>query len=113
MTTGPYHTSRRNNRPFADSDASLDGRALFDRPVNPPLDVVEEQVIRLEDVLRLPGVFPPTLHDGGPDPPALFPQRVERLRNLELVAPRWLLRLDDREDIFPEQVDSNQGELGL
>src|SRR5439155_14436951 len=96
-----------------DSDTSFDCRALFDGPVNPTLDVVEEKVVRLEDVLRLPGVFPPALHDGGPNPPALFPQLVERLRNLELVAPRWLLRLDDREDIFPEQVDSNQGELGL
>src|SRR5207247_7701412 len=98
---------------FPDSDTSFDCRALFDGPVNPTLDVVEEKVVRLEDVLRLPGVFPPALHDGGPDPPALFPQLVERLGDLELVAPRWLLPLDDREDIFPEQVDSNQGELGL
>src|SRR5438093_2382574 len=108
-----HHAPRRDDRPFPDADTSFDCRALFDGPVNPPLDVVEEKVVRLEDVLRLPGVFPPALHDGGPDPPALFPQLVERLRNLELVAPRWLLRLDDREDIFPEQVDSNQGELGL
>src|SRR3989441_11848603 len=108
-----HHTPRRDDRAFPDSHASFDRRALFDRPVNPPLDVVEEQVVRLEDVLRLPGVFPPTLHDGGPDPPALFPQLLEGFRDLELVAPRGLLPLDDREDIFPEQVDSDQGELGL
>src|SRR5207249_8940797 len=29
------------------------------------------------------------------------------------VAPRWLLPLDDREDTFPEQVDSEDGEVGL
>src|SRR5438093_8040205 len=103
-----HHTSRRDDRPFPDSHASFDGRALFDRPVNPPLDVVEEEVVRLQDVLRLPGVFPPALHDGGPDPPALFPQLVERLRDLELVSPRWLLPLDDGEDVLPEQVDSDE-----
>src|SRR6266704_2585819 len=108
-----HHTSRRNDRPFPDSHTSFNGRALFDCAVNSPLDVVEEKVVRLEDVLRLPGVLPPTLHDGGPDPTALFPQLVEGFRDLELVAPRWLLPPDDREDIFPEQVDSDQGELGL
>src|SRR2546426_8935048 len=92
-----HHTSRRNDRPFPDSHTSFNGRALFDCAVNSPLDVVEEKVVRLEDVLRLPGVLPPTLHDGGPDPTALFPQRVEGFRDLELVAPRGLLPLDDRE----------------
>src|SRR5207245_9973395 len=35
------------------------------------------------------------------------------LRRVERGGPRWLLPLDDREDVFPEQVDSNEGELGL
>src|SRR5207249_9700959 len=87
-------TSRRDDRPFPDSHTSFDRRALFDCAVNSPLDVVEEEVVRLEDVLRLPGVLPPTLHDGGPNPTALFPQLVEGFRDLELVAPRGLLPLD-------------------
>src|SRR5207245_145425 len=90
-----HHTPRRHDRPLPDSHASFDNRALFDRSVNPTLDVVEEQMVRLEDVLRFPGVFPPTLHDRGPDRPAVFPQLIERLRDLELVSPRGLLPPDD------------------
>src|SRR5207245_10394342 len=60
-----HHTSRRDDRPFPDSHTPFNGRALFDCAVNSPLDVVEEEVVRLEDVLRLPGILPPTLHDSG------------------------------------------------
>src|SRR5207249_11351044 len=94
-----------------DPDAPLDPGPCLDRPLDLPLDVLQEEMVRLEDVFRLARVLPPARDDVGFELPPLDPQMVEGLRDLELVPPRRFEVVDDREDRRAEQVDPDEGEV--
>src|SRR5438445_1707534 len=113
------HDGAADNAPAGDYGALLDPHppcdldSVLDGPLVHRRHVLEAQVVRLQAVLRATRVLPPSLHEVRLDPPALFPEGVNRVRDLELVPPRRLQPIDDREDRGPQQADSNKGEVRL
>src|SRR5207253_7309429 len=115
----PDHDGTANHAPGLDDgarpdpDAPLDPGPCLDRPLDFPLDVLQEEMVRLEDVFRLARVLPPARDDVGLELPPLDPQMVEGLRDLELVPPGRFEVVDDRENRGAEQVDPDEGEVAL
>src|SRR6266540_5316099 len=97
----------------SDLHASVDAGPAFYDSLDATFDVVEQEVIGLEDVLRPPRVFPPPAHEVGLEPRPALSKVVERLRDLELVSPGGFEPPDDREDVVAEQIDPDEGEVAL
>ena len=86
MITGPRTTECSIDRAGLDDDLAFDARLGVDRPVDAPLDRVEDQPVGLEHVLELAGVLPPALDDVRPDLEAAIDQVLDGVGDLELVA---------------------------
>src|SRR3954470_7400234 len=95
-----------------DHHAALDAR-VHELTLHPLRQVVEDQAVRLEHVLHLTGVLPPAVDDVGIDAQAPVHQRLDRVRDLELVPPGGLDRAGGVEDRRGEHVDPDQRQVGL
>src|SRR5690349_18210546 len=69
-----------------DDDFALHPRLGVDSAVDPPLDRVQDQPVRLEHVFELARVLPPSVDDVRPDLEPTIDQILNRIRDLELVA---------------------------
>ena len=69
-------------------------RSCCRRPARPPCGGAdfEDQAVGLQQVVQLAHVLPPSLHDVRLDPQSPVDQRLDRVGDLELVAPRGLDR---------------------
>ena len=101
--------------------AAHDGRARLDDhlpenlggldpPLAPSVQTVEDEPVRLEHVLELPGVLPPALDDVRLDPAVRVDQPVDCIGDLELAAGGGLELLDDVEDIRVVAVHARDGQ---
>ena len=75
-----------------DHDPAVDDRAVVDRAVDPVLDLLEQQPVRLEQRGQLPGVDPPTAQQLAPDQVLFVDQPLDRVGDLQLAAIRRLDR---------------------
>src|SRR2546422_2510249 len=86
---------------------------LLDGPLGPGLDALEDEVVRLEDVLWAARVLPPAVHEERLHRAAPLPEVVDRLRDLQLVPPRRLQTVDDGEDRGPQEVNPDERQVAL
>ncbi len=82
-----------------------------DLAVDARLEVLEHQAVGLEHVRELARVLPPAAHRPRLDPRTVVDQVLDRVRDLQLAAPRWLDRAGRLEDLRAEQVDANEGHV--
>src|SRR5437660_9740892 len=93
----PADSAPLEPRARLDYHATLDTR-VDELTVDARHDVLEDQPIRLEDVLELAGVLPPASHDVGLDAQTAVHKGLDRVGDLELVPPGRLDRARGVED---------------
>ena len=98
-------------RSFGDHDLALDPALVVDGSLHVVLLRVEDGAIGFEHVGRLAGVLPPPLDDVRVDGAAVVDEPLNRVGDLELVAPGWFDRLDRIEDRLVEHVDTDESEV--
>ena len=98
-------------RPALDRHAPLDAR-VDQLALVPLFDLVEDQAVRLEHVLDLPGVLPPAADDVRVHPQPRVHQVLDRLGDLELASLGRGDRARRVEDRRGEHVDADQREVG-
>jgi hypothetical protein len=80
--------------------------------VDARLEPVEDDPVRLQHVLQLPGVLPPAADDRRPHRPAAVDEPLDCVRDLELTARGRRDRLDRVEHGAVEHVHADEGQVG-
>ena len=110
MIAGPRTVARSSTAP-----SSITTRPSTRESTTSPsialLEVVEDQPVGLEHVLHLPGVLPPAVHDVRVHALAALHHRLDRVGDLELVAPGGLDRARRVEDRRGEHVHAHQRQV--
>src|SRR6185503_4671422 len=100
-----------DHRPLLDDDLPLDAALRIDHAVDPALERLEDQPVRLEHVLELAGVLPPPLDDVRADGEAAVDQVLDGVGDLELVAEARRDPVHRLEDLGPEHVHADEREI--
>ena len=106
----PAHGRAHEPRARFDDHAPLDLR-VDQLAVDPLLDVLEDQPVRLEHVLESAGVLPPAADDVRLDAAALVDEVLDRVGDLELAARGRFDRARRVVDLRREHVDADEREV--
>src|SRR5688572_28215066 len=100
-----------HGRASLEHDLALDAALGVDAPLDPRLDSIQDQPVRLQHVLQSPGVLPPAVHDVRLDGEAAIDEVLDRIGDLQLVAKAGLDALNRLEHVGPEHVDTDEGQI--
>ena len=97
--------------PRLDDHLAAELRGAVHVALNPRRHLFQHQAVGVEHVLHLAGVNPPTFMDVGIDLVAVLHQVLDRVGDLELVAPGRPDGLDGLKDVRVKHIDTDQGQV--
>jgi len=117
---GPLADNRRtaddavfNLRPALKDHLAVELGLIVHGAIQPADDALQNQSVRVENILELASVLPPSGNKMRLDIPPIFDQILDRVRDLELIAPGRFDGIHRVEDIFIEQIDADEGQIAF